>query len=318
DVVSASNEKFQLVGLAKKYLGRWGEFCMAVVMYSVLFGVLVVYMIGVGEILARFFGGEVFNWSVGFFCLGILLIYIGIRTVKVIELFLTFLILGIVLVLTLLSVPYMQFPQITYVDLSQFLLPYGVILFAFHGTTAVPEVYSILSHKKEGFKHALLFGGMSTMVLYVLFSLVVVGVTGIGTTEIATFGLGEVVGQRVFLFGNVFALLAMSTAFLMTGLSLRDSFCWDYKIKTFPATALVAIVPLIIYIGGLRSFMDAIDLVGGVFISLEVFLLLLIYWKAKVKGHIHGRSIVKHGWFFVALIAFAVAIGTFYNIMNLF
>jgi tyrosine-specific transport protein len=318
EVAFHTGKKFQLVGLARTYLGKIGEYLMAIIMYTVLFGVLVVYMIGVGDVLYNFFGGVQAYWSLGFFAFGMMFIYIGMRTIKVIEFFLTFVIFAVVILISVLSVPHIDLPHIQYIDMSKLLLPYGVILFAFHGTTAVPEVYSILKHKREGFKHAILFGGLGNIVLYSLFAVVVVGVTGLDTTEIATLGLGEKIGPSLNIIGNVFAVLAMSTAFLMTGLALRDSFRWDFKIPTFASTVMVAIVPLIIFLAGLRNFIDAIDIFGGVFMSLEIALLLLIYWRAKTKGHVSGKVFIKHGWFLVAIIVVSVSIGMIYNLLTNF
>jgi len=94
---------FQLVGLAKKYLGPVGGILMTLVFYSLLFGVLVIYIIGEGETLAALFGGSSFEWSLIFFTFSALLVAFGLKTVKTIELFLTAGILSILVLMSWLS-----------------------------------------------------------------------------------------------------------------------------------------------------------------------------------------------------------------------
>jgi len=317
EIVYKTKKQFQLVGLARRYFGRAGEFIMATIMYTVLFGVLLVYMIGVGDLLSGFFGGEKQLWSLGFFVIAMSITYIGMRTVKIIEMFLLFFIFCVVIFLSFVAMPSFEIPNIQYFDLGKFFVPYGILIFAFHGTTAVPEVYSILSHKKHAFKQALFLGGLGNILLYFIFTLVVVGVTGLNTTEIATVGLGAKLGPSINIMGNFFALFAMSTAFLMSAVVLKDSFMWDFKLRPFTATGLVAFVPLLIFLLGMQSFIGAIDVIGGVFMSLEIVFLLLIFWKAKRVGDIEGKNFLSHTWLIFAGIVFMVSVGMIYKFIGI-
>ncbi|PIR03873.1 MAG: hypothetical protein COV59_04370 [Candidatus Magasanikbacteria bacterium CG11_big_fil_rev_8_21_14_0_20_39_34] len=310
-----TKEKFQLVGLANKYLGKGGEWAMALVMYSTLLGTLLVYVIGVGQSLAVLLPGDAFFWSLVFFCIGSLLIFIGMRTVKTVELFFTLFILGVVLFLVWMSSPHVSIPHLEYSNLSQFFLPFGVILFAFHGTTAVPEAHSILLKKKGLFQKAIILAGIFNILIYVIFSFIVVGVTGPSTTEIATIGLGAALGSKILIVGNIFAVLAMATNFIMSGISLRDSFNWDFKLNYFVSTALIICIPLIIFLLGMRSFITVIDIIGGVFIGLEIFLLLLIYYRAKQKGDIPQKRFgLKHSFLLMSAIALMMVISSAYTL----
>jgi len=317
EVALKTGHKYQLVGLARRYLGLPGEIIMAFVMYTVLFGVLVVYMIGVGDLMVELVGGNAVHWTLGFFCMFMIFIFFGMRTVKTVEFFLVFLIFCIIFFLSVMSSNHLEVNNLTYSIPAKFFYPYAAILFAFHGTTAVPEVYSIIKNKKKVFKKVIISGGLLTLAMYAIFSVMVVGVTGFSTTTIATVGLGNVVGKSVFLLGNVFAIIAMSTAFLMIGLSLRDSFRWDLNLPTAYATFLVLVVPLIIFLAGMRDLVSAIDLVGGIFMSLEIALLLLIYWRARHVGDVKGSKMLKHVWFVFSLVAFAICVGFVYNIITM-
>jgi tyrosine-specific transport protein len=319
EVVIRTKGTYQLVGLAKKYLGRGGQFLMTMVLYSLLFGVLTIYIIGEGETLAALFGGSSFEWSIGFFIIGALLVSFGLKTVKTIELFLTAGILAVLVSIAAFSVGHVDVSYWGHFDAAHALLPYGVVLFALYGATAIPEVHATLLHKDKLFKKSIVIAGSSIITLYIIFSLVVVGVTGLETTEIATIGLGNVLGQNMFIFGNVFAFFAMATSFLLVGVALRDSLTWDYKIRPALSTIITLTIPFLLFLVGIRGFIAAIDIVGGVFVSIEVLLVLLIYWRAKQLGDLDpGKYKLHHASLLGVVLAVVFALGAVYSVWNLF
>ncbi|MFB6226606.1 MAG: aromatic amino acid transport family protein [Candidatus Paceibacteria bacterium] len=318
EIILRTKGDHQLVGLAKRYLGSIGGGLMALFTYSILFGALVVYIIGVGESLHALLGGSKVAWSLGFFAFGITVIYIGLRTLKKVEILLSLGILAVVIIIAAFSMPSVDVSHLTYHSFSDLLLPYGVLLFAFHGTTSIPEAQRLLADKNHKFKHAIIYSGLASIIVYLTFALVVVGVTGSATTEIATIGLGEAIGPIATILGNLFAVLAMGTSFLIIGLSLKDSLSWDYDLSETTSTILVGAVPLAIFLLGLRGFITAIDMVGGIFMSLEMALLVLIYWKAKQDGKLKpSKYKLHHTAIFCILALIAFAIGTVYSLMKI-
>lgn len=313
-----THDDLQLVGYVRTYLGPAAGVFMTAVTYVSLFGSLTIYLIGQGVALSTLFGGDPFMWSLIFFVIGSGLIYIGIKTLKTVEFWLTILILSVILIIAALSSPHIVSQHVSYISLSNILLPYGVLLFAFHGTTAIPEVKALLAHKPGGFKRAIRYAGYFSMLVYALFAVVVVGVTGPETTQIATIGLGEKLGSYMLILGNVFAVLAMGTSFLISGLALRDSFRWDYKIPTTLATAIVCGVPLIVFLFGIREFIALVDIVGGVFVSTIMFLLILAYWRAARLGHAPPLKYKLHHTLpFVVLAMIALTVGAIYSVLQL-
>jgi amino acid permease len=312
-----TDDDLQLVGYVRRYLGYTAGLFMTAITYISMFGSLTIYLIGQGIALSAIFGGDPTVWSLVFFVIGSILIYIGLHALKSIEFFLTLLILGVILIIAAISSPYIVEANITYISWSQILLPYGVLLFAFHGTTAIPEVKALLAHKPGGFKQAIRIAGYFSICVYALFAFVVVGVTGANTTQIATIGLGEVLGEYMLILGNVFAVLAMGTSFLITGLALRDSFRWDYKIPGTVATAIVCAVPLIIFLFGIREFIALVDIVGGVFVSTIMFLLILAYWRAASLGYAPPLKYKLHHTFpFIVVAMIALTVGAIYSVLQ--
>ncbi len=319
EVVIRTKQKFQLSGLANRYLGKVGEWVMTFIVYSALFGILVVYIIGEGETLSTLFGSTPLVWSLVFFFVASIIIMRGIRTIKTVELFLTLGILAIIVLIAVFSTPHISFDHLSYSNLAYLLFPYGVVLFAFHGTTAVPEAHAVLVNKNALFKKSLIIAGIVTTLSYCLFAIAVVGVTGAETTEIATIGLGNKLGSIMFVLGNVFAALAMGTSFIMAGLALRDSFNWDFHVNKRVSNLIVLGVPLIIFLFGIREFIKAIDFVGGVLGSLEMLLIIAIYWRAKQTGDVSpGKYKLHHTVLLVALLIIALTFGAVYSIIKLF
>ncbi len=318
-ITVVNGEELQLVGLAKKYLGRGGGIAMSLISYTTLLSVLTVYIIGSGQALSAIFGGSNVMWSLIFFGIEALLVSFGLRTVKTAEAFILMFLFAVILGLTLVSVEHVQVINWQHLDWTQIFFPFGVLLFAFHGATSVPEAHSLLLNKEKTFKRAIISANLITIFIYILFTLVVVGVTGLATTEIATIGLGKVMGETIFLLGSLFAVIAMGGGFLMAGVALRDSMRWDFNWPDWGATAVVCLVPLAIFSLGLRHFVEAIGLIGGVLMSMEMILILAIYWRTKSRNNVAVRrfgliNMIPLVW--VLLFAFSVAM--VYSVGRLF
>ncbi len=285
-VVIGTGQQMHFVGLAERYLGRWGKYVMSVVMYGMLFGILVVYILGVGESLAALLGWDARLWSTVFFLLAGACIMFGLRTIKSVEFFLSLGILCIVLLISATLVTSIDTTHFGLVSLHNILVPYGVLLFAFHGTTSLPEAYSLVQNREKYFMEAVKVSSVIVIAIYALFTFVVLGVTGPYTTEIATVGLGQAIGPVMLILGNIFAVLAMGTSYLVAGLALRDSLTWDMKLSKPLATAAVTCIPYLIFLFCATSFVGMIDIVGGVFVTSEIVLLLIIYVIAKKRGDV--------------------------------
>ena len=319
EVAARTNSTLQLVGLANKYLGRVGGWIMTVLFYVMLLGILTIYIIGEGEALSALFGGSNFVWSLVFFVVGSALIFVGLRTIKTVEFVLSLGILFVVLLIAAFSFPHVEMHNVAYSNLAFLLFPYGVILFAFNGTNSIPEAHRILSNTNKNFKLAIIISGLINISVYTLFAFMVVGVTGSETTELATIGLGNKLGSSMHIFGNVFAVVAMASSFLMAGLALRDSMRWDYKMPSWLASSTATFLPLLIFLAGFNSFIMMIDIVGGIFVGSQLLIVILIYWRAKSTGHLKPTIFnLHHAWLIMAVLILAFTFGAVYSVVKLF
>ncbi|MBT4153473.1 MAG: hypothetical protein HOE53_02375 [Candidatus Magasanikbacteria bacterium] len=288
-VCAHTGKSLQLVGLARTYLGRTGEVIMMFAFYVSMLSGMLIYIIGVGETLAAMFGGSAFVFSVGFWIFASLLVMRGIKTMKTVELVLSLGMLLIIFFMSAVSAPHISVENLMFYDLAKFAIPYGVSLFAFSAVSAVPEAHALLPKKKKQFTKAVILAGSITTVLYALFAFMIVSVTGGQTTQIATIGLGSVVGPQMVYLGNAFAVIAMATSFLLVGLALKHSCEWDLSFSKRVSGVVVLGLPLLLFTLGITSFIGVLGAVGGILVSIQMILVVLIFIKALHIGDVYMK-----------------------------
>lgn len=279
EIVIRTQRHLQLTGLIRKYVGSFGVWIMAIVFLVLHIGAMVAYLIGEGESLAMLFGGPSIFWAILFFICGTLIIIRGTRTISHFDFWMSIATIVVIGILVWLSMGathvWLYVPRET----ASLWLPFGVLLFAFHGTSAIPELEMITGSDVRALRRAVLVGSLVPIALYCVFAAVVVSVTGADTTEIATIGLGNAVGPRVVLIGNIFAVIAMSSSFVTIGQALRRSFQWDYGWHQWTALGAAVGLPFLLYMSGAREFIQVIAVVGASCGSVEIFLLIWAYWR---------------------------------------
>jgi len=278
----------QLPGYAKRYLGKAGKRILMLTMVFASYGALVAYMIGSGKALSSIFSFfNPFYFSLIYLIIMSIFIYFGLRAIGNSELILGMIMMAIAVVIIGFSISSSSFQvnNLAYSDITKAILPYGVILFAFLGSVAVPEMKEILTKERKCLKKSIIAGTLASLVIYVLFALAVVGVTGINTTDVATLGLGNVLGLKMILFGNIFALFTMSTSFLVLGLALKEMFHFDYNLKKNLAWVITCTVPLILFLAGVKNFIVTLAVVGAVAGGIQSILIILMHRNARKYGN---------------------------------
>ncbi|MCX6778676.1 MAG: hypothetical protein NTU97_00385, partial [Candidatus Magasanikbacteria bacterium] len=160
EVALRTGQPMQLIGFAGRYLGKWGKRVMAVTSFFSAFGALLAYIIGVGQILEGIFGGTSFFWSVIFWALASIFVYFGLALLKKVDIFLTLIILGVVLIISFLSIKEIQLPHLQTASFANLLFPIGVILFAFQSSSAIPQAKNILPTDQKKLKKAIIFSSV--------------------------------------------------------------------------------------------------------------------------------------------------------------
>ena len=165
-------------------------------------------------------------------------------------------------------------------DLSKIFLPIGVIMFALLGFSAIPEVARELKGSEKLMKRAIVYGTLLPIIVYILFTFIVVGISGGATPEIATFSLG-----KVFI---LFGVFTMFTSFLVLGMAIKDTYRFDLNLGKKKSFLLASFIPLLLFLifhlFDLASFTDILGVGGVVTGGLTAILVLLMTRKSRKLG----------------------------------
>ena len=302
EITLASSKLHQLPGYAEKYLGKWGKWSMFYSMLFVLYGALLAYIIGEGQVLTALFGGNAMTNSLIFFAIGALLLYLGLDIIKRFEVYLSLLILIIIFIIYYFSSSHIQTTNLLDFSWAKILIPYGVILSASMGYSSIPQMREVLKGQEKLLKRAIIIGTLAPIIIYLFFTLVVVGVTGRETTELATIGLGNIIGQRMIIFGNLFALVTMATSFLTLGLAIKKTYIQDFKIKKNVAWFLTCTLPLLLFLIGVNSFVGVLSFIGALAGGLQGVVIILVFMKMKQRDRATEFHIPHSWWLAIPMI----------------
>lgn len=317
EVAVRTKENFQLPGFAGKYLGVWAKELMSLIVIVSGLGALLAYIVGEGQALSAIFGGDAMWWSVFFWSVMSFMVWRGLQTIKTAEKILSAAVITIILAISLFLIPQIKAENFYYQNYARIFLPFGIILFALHGAPAIAEAHALLPGSERRFRRALIIGTLIPIFVYIIFALAVVGDQGLRTTPIATIGLGQAYGFKMLFLANLFAVFAMGTGFMGLGTALKQSLICDHKVSIVPAFLFTVLVPLTLFMLGLRNFVNILDVVGGLFIGVEAVLIVLIYWRAKNRGDVpvHNYNL-RHIWLLIIPVLLVFTFATLISIMK--
>lgn len=314
ETILRTNEPHRLVGYVAKYLGQRAKKLATLIVLVEYYGSLLVYVIIGGEFLGLIFSRwldlpEMF-WSLLFFAFGAAAIFLGLKTVAKSEFFMTGLLLFVMGVLVFKGGNGVALENLLTFDVSKFFLPYGVILFSLAGSVAVPEARQIMTGEERKIKKAVAWGTIIPIIIYLAFAWIVVGVSGSQTSEEAIKGLISFLGSEVILIGSVFGILAIFTSFIVLGLNLKKVYQFDWRLKKNLSFLLACVVPLCLFLAGLKNFILIIGFLGAVAGGLDSILTILIFLRAKKQGDRRPEFSLKWGrlWAFSAILLFSLGI----------
>ncbi|MEA1929360.1 MAG: aromatic amino acid transport family protein [Patescibacteria group bacterium] len=318
EVVARTRQPRQLAGLSKKYLGAWGGRLSVMALYLGAYSAMLAYIIGEGEVLAAILGGTPFFWSIVFFIAGAALLARQIKSIAIFELLFTIAIFVVVIIIAAASSAQLSLDNLITVNWPSFFLPFGVMLFAFGGTGAIPQMEELIPDNPRRLRWAIAVGSLVPIALYLIFAVIVVGVTGSATTEVATVGLGQRLGSWALILGNIFAFFTMSTSFVMSGVILRRSFEWDWNISSKLSWPLVVAPPILVFLAGVNSFIGVLNITGAIVGGILAILIVLAFWRAKKMGDIKSRIFNLRRSLLIGIFLILVfAIGSVYAVIDM-
>ncbi len=285
ELVLSSPGTHQVVGYINIWLGPLGRALMTCALLISMYGALLAYMIVSGEflhnVLSQFLAVNPQWYSIGFASMLSLMWFIRLRTMAVFEIVLVGLYASIIAVIAGIGFPHIQWDHITAWTPEYWHLPYGVLLFAFAGMSAIPLQRELLSGRERLMRPAIITAVSIVAVLYLIFAFTIVGISGDITSPESFAGLFGTFGMPVIILGSCLGLLTMTTSYILLGTALFETFHRDYRIRPIHAWMLTLVPPLLMFVSGLRNFIDVIGLVGAVAIGFQSVLVLIAYVRSR-------------------------------------
>lgn len=312
-----TRENHQLTGYAEMYLGKKGKKMMFLAFAFGIYSALVAYLIGEGESLSFIVYGTTSyaaDFAIAFWILLSAISYFGLKALEDGEEIGVMFVVIMILSIILLYSKKIDYSNLSYNNPSLFYLPFGVIMFAFLGFAAIPELERILKLEKHKTKRVIFITMIAVLLIYVIFTAVVVGSQGANTPELATIVLG-----KPFVLLGIFT---MFTAYLALTTALINTFRLDFKKSRAKSWLYTVSVPLIVYL--LLNYFDKISfikvltlggIVSGLFLSV---LVLLMVKKAKFHGNRKPEYSIPYSKFLTLIIILVLAVGAVLEIVNLF
>ena len=317
EIILRTKGKHQLPGYASLYLGKTGRILMLISMSFVQYGALIAYMFGEGQVLSFIFSGSIslsshIVFSLAFFVIMSTLILFGIKALGKEELFGLGAVIVIVIAIVIYFLPQAQMANFMAFNPNlalRFFFPFGAVLFAYLGFAAVPEMSEILIRKKTVMKKAIIIGAIIPIIIYLLFTITVIGYKGLATPEIATLALGKLV--------SIFAIFTMFTSFLAVGIAQKEIFWYDLKFKHLTSWLLtcipVVIITLAVIFFKLASFIEIISFAGAIGGGLGGILIVLMAIRAKKLGEREPEYKIGIRWWITGLLILLFVLGIAYQ-----
>jgi tyrosine-specific transport protein len=186
----------------------------------------------------------------------------------------------------IIGIPKIDMENFSLINIPDLFLPYGVILFSLVGFSAIAEAESILKPDEKGsMKSIIKLAFLIISILYIIFSIVVVGVSGAETSQDVFSGLISFLGPGVVFFGALAAFITVADSYLVVAIYLKNSLVCDQKISKNLAASFVGLLPIILFVLGVRNFIDVIGFLGTIIGVIEGIIIILLYKKAKALGN---------------------------------
>jgi tyrosine-specific transport protein len=288
EVTLRTKGKHQLPAYAEKYLGKAGKYIMFVSIIIGIYGALMAYIMGAGEAISSITGLTPLVSSIIFFIALSFIVYLGLEAIEKSEAIAFPLVLGLTALILVFALFKINPANLVSFSPMKIFLPYGVLLFAYIGTSAIPEMKEELEDNKKSLKKAIIIGSLIPIAVYVLFTLAIVGVMGSSTQEVGSVGIKAIMGENLAFIGGLFAFLTMSTSFLALSLALTELFRYDYGLRKNSSWLLACFVPFLLFLlfklGDVASFSKVIDMTGIITGISTGVLIILIALRAKEKG----------------------------------
>jgi len=315
EIALRTKENLHLSGYAEKYLGKKAKTIMFFAFAFGIYSALTAYLVGESESLSvLFFQTSSYSlyFGIAFWLALSYITFFGLKALKEGEN--TGLIITIILMISVIIKFWnkIEVNNLIYNNPQLFFVPFGVVLFAFLGFSVIPEIERILGNEKKAMKKTIVLSYMATFIIYLLFTIVVLGSKGQDTPQIATIALG-----KIFI---LIGMLTMLTSYLALTTALVNMLHFDYKKTKTKSWLYTILVPLIVFIilnlTKTVTFTKILGIGGVISGGIVGTMILLMVKKAKKLGKEKPSYSIPYSSILTWIIIAVFALGTLLEIFS--
>lgn len=303
--------KHQLAGYAGKFFGKKGQIVATVSLLVGAYGACLAYIIQGGVFLHTIVPVvSPFYFSLLFFFIISLVGLLNLKVFSTVQSIMVGILLLLITLLCITGLPYIQPDNYSLIGstLGDTLLPYGVLLFAFAGYSIIPEMGEITAYQKTTLKRAVIGGTIVVGVVYLIFPLLVLGISGNHVSEDAVTGLTAVFGADIVRIVAFVALLPVTTSFISLSRVTQDMFIADLGMARPLGWFLALYPPLILFLTGRVGIVKVLEISGGITAGLTGVLLVAMYLRMRAQKK-SSISLQKRILYYAVMSIFVIGIG---------
>ena len=299
EVVLRTKEAHRMPGYVGEYLGSRAKYVSLVTTVIGSSGALLIYLVLFEKFSTALLPVSGIAASIIAWTLLSMLVVLGIKTIARVEFVMTILLMGVMVYLITVATPHIAVENLFSTGDDPF-LPFGVLLFAMGGFSAIPEMHTFFLRGGKQFAKAITIGLLGVVAVYIIFSAVFVGAFGSAIGGELTDAV-ETLGKLPLIALALFGIMAISTSFLVLGSYLVHTLQFDLRIPKKWAP-VVLVLPLLFYIGGARNFVDLVAFIGAIFIGVDAFFILWTWRKARKMTDTPTFSVSAPEWIVYPLV----------------
>jgi amino acid permease len=289
ETVLRTEGKMRLSGYSQKYLGKNGKLMVTISTVIGITGSLLAYIILGGNFLKIIFSSVInlsaFQFGLIFWAILIYFIFKGLRIIAPAAVFTNIAFFIIIFIVIGFLLPKFSFNNLSLINPGNIFLPYGIIMFSLTGFAAIPEIAGILKNQEERkiFKKVIIVASLVSIILYLIFTLGIIGVSNGKTSEEAFSGLVPFLGEKIIILGALFGLITIADSFLIICLYFRNTLIYDYHFPKIFASLTSSFLPLLLFLR-FRNFTQVVGFAGTILGTIEGIIILFLFKKARKLG----------------------------------
>jgi amino acid permease len=284
ELVLQTPDQKRFPGIAEYYWGKGGKYLTLTTHLICLVCTILAYILVGGGFLYELLSIIIPNISLPlailiFWALGALIIFLGSSALNKIQL------VGIIsFIFVMLGLAWLGRAEISMAnvfarngDNINWFMPYGILIFALWGMTLIPQIEDILGKNKQYMTRVVIASIILPIIVYILFTALVLGISGTGTEPLALTSLSNQLGEGAYSLILFFGLITTFTSFIAIGLIMAQVFEFDLKIRKIKSWTMTVSLPLLLYFAGIKNFLELIIFLGAVLLAIDGINMLLMY-----------------------------------------